>query len=99
MRRALFVPAVAASPASLLTLVPWLLPCFFFLVPAGPDTNGSQFFITTVATPWLDGKHVVFGKVIDGMELVKRIETYGSQSGSLKKQVKIAASGELPTTA
>jgi peptidylprolyl isomerase len=66
---------------------------------AGPDTNGSQFFITTVATPWLDGKHVVFGKVVDGMDLVKKIESLGSQSGSPSKTVTIADSGELKETA
>ncbi|KAK9840360.1 hypothetical protein WJX74_008290 [Apatococcus lobatus] len=64
---------------------------------SGADTNGSQFFITTVVTSWLDGRHVVFGRVIDGMELVKKIESYGSGSGKPGKSVKIAKSGELPS--
>jgi len=48
---------------------------------AGPNTNGSQFFITTVVTSWLDGKHVVFGEVTDGQNLVQEIEKLGSSSG------------------
>ncbi|KAI5922083.1 peptidyl-prolyl cis-trans isomerase [Camillea tinctor] len=51
---------------------------------AGPNTNGSQFFITTVKTPWLDGRHVVFGAVRSGFEHIKAIEATGSQSGAVK---------------
>jgi len=61
---------------------------------AGPNTNGSQFFLCTVATPWLDGKHVVFGKVSDGMDVVRAIEAVGSQSGQTSKQVVIADCGQ-----
>ncbi|KAK9282757.1 hypothetical protein L1049_010978 [Liquidambar formosana] len=63
---------------------------------AGPDSNGSQFFITTVVTGWLDGRHVVFGKVLSGMDVVYKIEGQGRQSGVPKSKVVISDSGELP---
>ncbi|CAH1372933.1 unnamed protein product [Tenebrio molitor] len=62
---------------------------------AGPDTNGSQFFITTVKTSWLDNRHVVFGTIVEGMDVVKKIEALGSQSGKTSKKVVVADSGQL----
>lgn len=62
---------------------------------AGPNTNGSQFFLCTVKTPWLDGKHVVFGKVVKGMSVVKKIEALGSRSGATSAKITIADCGEL----
>ena len=70
-------------------------PGILSMANAGPNTNGSQFFLTTVQTSWLDGKHVVFGRVVEGMDVVKRVESYGSQSGRTSKKIVVADSGQL----
>jgi len=70
-------------------------PGILSMANAGPNTNGSQFFVTTAKTSWLDGKHVVFGSVVDGMDVVKKIEAFGSQSGKTSKKIVVAECGQL----
>jgi peptidyl-prolyl isomerase F (cyclophilin D) len=70
-------------------------PGLLSMANAGPNTNGSQFFLTTVKTEWLDGKHTVFGSVVEGMDVVKQIETYGSPSGQPRAKIVIADCGQL----
>jgi peptidyl-prolyl isomerase F (cyclophilin D) len=62
---------------------------------AGPNTNGSQFFLCTAKTSWLDGKHVVFGSVVEGMDIVKKVEGVGSNSGKTSQKVMVADCGQL----
>lgn len=62
---------------------------------AGPNTNGSQFFLCTKDTAWLDGRHCVFGQVVDGYEVVKAIETVGSRTGETSFDVMIGSCGQL----
>ncbi|KAG8177252.1 hypothetical protein JTE90_028208 [Oedothorax gibbosus] len=70
-------------------------PGILSMANAGPNTNGSQFFICTAKTSWLDNKHVVFGQVVDGFDVVKKIESFGSQSGKTSKKISVTNSGQL----
>ena len=70
-------------------------PYLLSMANAGPNTNGSQFFITFVVTSWLDGRHTVFGEVLEGMSIVDKMEGFGTSSGKPKKTVTIVDSGRL----
>ena len=70
-------------------------PFLLSMANAGPNTNGSQFFITTAATPHLNGKHVVFGKIVAGEEIIRGIEKQGSRGGKTMNEIVIADCGEL----
>ena len=62
---------------------------------AGPNTNGSQFFICTVKTEWLDGRHVVFGSVVEGMDIIKQVEGFGTRSGKTSAKIVVDDCGEI----
>ena len=70
-------------------------PYLLSMANAGPNTNGSQFFITFVPCPWLDGKHVVFGKVVEGKEVVDKLHSLGTGSGKPKQTAVISDCGEF----
>ena len=71
-------------------------PGFLAMANSGPNTNGSQFFITTIETPWLNMKHTIFGEVTQGYDVIKKIETMGSHSGKPTSKIQIIKMSQKP---
>jgi len=98
IRPAGLLPMVISKNTCGLDMIGCLLRCeleVMKMLNAGPNTNGSQFFLCTAETSWLDGKHCVFGKVIEGLDVVKTVEGVGSGSGATRAQVVVANCGQL----
>jgi cyclophilin family peptidyl-prolyl cis-trans isomerase len=70
-------------------------PGILSMANSGPNSNGSQFFISFLPTNWLDGKHVVFGLITSGLDILKKIEKFGSKSGKPTEKISVTACGEL----
>ncbi|KAG8035920.1 hypothetical protein G9C98_003046 [Cotesia typhae] len=70
-------------------------PGILSMANSGPNSNGSQFFLCLAKTDWLDNKHVVFGHVLSGLDVLKKMEKYGSKGGSVSQKVVITTCGEL----
>jgi len=70
-------------------------PGILSMANSGPNTNGSQFFLTLDKTEWLDNKHVVFGQLLAGLDVLRKVEKYGTKAGKPTEKLIVSACGEL----